>query len=442
MKGGKVESNIKYKFSKFNFFFKDKENKHILYNSSTGVLASLDDSNFRKLNEFIQGKNNGLDHKVLDNLIKTRFIIKDDIDELKEFKIAQAIRKFKTNELILNIIPTMDCNFRCRYCYQHDRNPQRMDQLIQDSIIRAVENRGNILSKLTVMWYGGEPLLTMDIIEHLSRNFMRLSKKHNFDYYANISTNGFLLSKDVIKKLLNYKVKEYQISFDGPPKTHNQRRIHKDGSPTFDRVFNNLKIFQEFKDDFQASIRIHFDTSNVDEINQLLEIFSRQFSDDRRFKIYFQHYHSMNEATIKKCGFGPPPAEKIPEIIMKLYRSAVEKGLNVSIPTRTTPRFFYCEAELNYYYLINYNGDILACVHTLDPKSKIGEVTQTGDLKISHEKRTPWLTKDPLEEEKCRKCNLLPLCSGGCAYQKVFHNNIKCLRIKPNFKKILNLLIQ
>lgn len=433
--------NTGYKFSRYNFFFEKSGDEYILYNSASGVIASLKAANLKKLQEFMQGKGNGLDQKLLNNLINARFIIKDDLDELLEFKIARAISKFKTNELILNIIPTMDCNFRCTYCYQDCKNSERMARIIQDNIVHAVEKRGNILNNLSVMWYGGEPTLTLDIIEYLSENFLRLSQKFNFNYYANISTNGFCLSKDVIRKLLNYHVKEYQISFDGAPEIHNQRRIHKEGIPTFDKIYNNVKIFQEFEDDFLVALRIHVDTSNVDSIGQLLEIFGRQFSKDKRFNVHFQHYHSMNQAVRERSGFAPPPAHEVPGIMMNLYRLAVDKGLNVTIPTRIKPRFFYCEAELNYYYLINYNGDILACCHTLDKKSKVGEITKTGDFKIFHEKRLPWLAKDPLDEGKCRKCKLLPLCSGGCAYQKVIHNNIKCLAIKPNFKKILNLLI-
>ncbi len=438
----------KYKFSKFNFIFKGKGEKYILYNSSSGVLAALSVSNFRKLNEFIKGKVGNFDGKLLNNLINARFILKDSIDELKEFKVARGIRKFKTNELILTIVPTMDCNFRCQYCYQDvsgnpkDRNPDRMSLKIQDRIVKAVEKRGNMINDLSVKWYGGEPLLSLDIIESLSENFIRLSKKFNFSYHSNMSTNGFLLTKGVIEKLLLYNVKKYQISFDGLPEIHNQRRIHKDGIPTFDRIYTNLKIFKEFRENFNVSIRVHFDKNNHDGLDRLIEMFGREFSNDKRFKVYFRPYHSIKRTILKKCGFETPHTNGASEITRELSKKAVNKNLNIQHPINIEPKFFYCTSELYHYFMINYNGDLFMCTNTLDKELKIGEVTNSGDFKIFQEKRTPWLARDPLEEEKCRKCNLLPLCAGGCVLTKIKSGKTECFNAKSNFKKILRLSIK
>lgn len=74
-------------------------------------------------------------------------------------------------------------------------------------------------------WYhSGEPLLAMDIIESMSVRIMEICKKAKRKYISDITTNGYLLSLDVFRKLLDLNVIEYQITIDGPKEIHDAKK--------------------------------------------------------------------------------------------------------------------------------------------------------------------------------------------------------------------------
>lgn len=52
-----------------------------------------------------------------------------------------------------------------------------MSEAIQEAIVKFVESEAPHLETFTVTWYGGEPLLALDIIENLSIKFVDICKK-------------------------------------------------------------------------------------------------------------------------------------------------------------------------------------------------------------------------------------------------------------------------
>ena len=54
---------------------------------------------------------------------------------------------------------------------------------------------------MRVEWFGGEPLLCMDVIENLSKHFIDICRKAHKGYTAAITTNGYLLDLETFRKL-------------------------------------------------------------------------------------------------------------------------------------------------------------------------------------------------------------------------------------------------
>ena len=69
----------------------------------------------------------------------------------------------------LTICPTMGCNFDCPYCFEN-HFPGVMTESVQDDVAglagRMLDEVG--AEKLLVIWFGGEPLLAVDVIARLS----------------------------------------------------------------------------------------------------------------------------------------------------------------------------------------------------------------------------------------------------------------------------------
>src|SRR5690606_20137919 len=135
-----------------------------------------------------------------------------------------------TNTLGLTICPTLNCNFRCTYCYQHHlKGVMRAD--VRNRIAAYVAASDG-LQDLHVTWFGGEPLLAMTVVEGLSERF--LAGPHR--YSASIVTNGSRLTPAHSRRLVELNVTRAQITLDGPRDLHDQRRPLAGGAPTFDAI--------------------------------------------------------------------------------------------------------------------------------------------------------------------------------------------------------------
>lgn len=75
--------------------------------------------------------------------------------------------------LHLIILPTEACNFRCVYCYETFKYNR-----IKAGVIEGIKNLISIripdLKYLHISWFGGEPLLTLDVIENISGHILTL----------------------------------------------------------------------------------------------------------------------------------------------------------------------------------------------------------------------------------------------------------------------------
>jgi uncharacterized protein len=90
-------------------------------------------------------------HITLQKLFREQaVIIPEEFDELGYFRQQHEQAKFvPTGMLSLTICPTLNCNFRCTYCYQHHPSGI-MTQEIQDRIVKYVRDYSPSLEKLFV----------------------------------------------------------------------------------------------------------------------------------------------------------------------------------------------------------------------------------------------------------------------------------------------------
>lgn len=90
--------------------------------------------------------------------------------------------------------------------------------------------------RLTVTWFGGEPLIATDVIEALSPRLISLAEERGCDYKAWVFTNGYLLDEDVVDLLLRCRVTNIHIPLDGVGATNDAtrrlQREHRDFGDT------------------------------------------------------------------------------------------------------------------------------------------------------------------------------------------------------------------
>jgi pyruvate formate lyase activating enzyme len=100
------------------------------------------------------------------------------------------------------IIWTVDCNFRCPFCYNKNLVFKKADLFSEQEILEMLKNRKKMLDAVVIS--GGEPLLQKDIEKFLI-------KVKKIGYLTKIDTNGTFPKK--LQKLIDEKLVDY-ISMD------------------------------------------------------------------------------------------------------------------------------------------------------------------------------------------------------------------------------------
>ena len=111
----------------------------------------------------------------------------------------------------LALFMTDDCNFNCHYCYQKKGNTY----VDKGTMKKAIDFFYPFLkNKCYFNFYGGEPLLAFDQIKFALDYIQSINKKKMKNIIFSMTTNGSLISDDVLSTLNLHKF-SLLLSFDG-----------------------------------------------------------------------------------------------------------------------------------------------------------------------------------------------------------------------------------
>lgn len=407
-----------WKESLYNFSYDlddvETGNSMLVYNARTNALAVMDKEH---RDMYIQYRDNGIgipDKEFAEQLKTGGYLLEDSVDEISILKENLFSDRYRTDYLSLTIAATSDCNFRCIYCYEKNSlKNSKMSPEKQDELMKYIESRMSSISNLSIVWYGGEPLLAMDVIESLSEKIIRLCGDNSVNYSASIVTNGYLLNPETAKKLDKYKVKHMQITIDGPEEIHNKRRPLAGGQGTFKTILKNVKDCKGYID--SISIRINVDIENANEINTLIAQISELKNGGGNVGFYLGFVEAHNDCYLEnKCMTAEAFSVKHYEFM---------KDNNVDF-MNAYPRIVsnYCGADRYLSYVIDYEGNIYKCWNDIGITDRIVGNTGSDDEKSGTYNTGlyyGYMHYAATEDEGCKHCNLLPICMGGCPYKRL-----------------------
>jgi len=157
-------------------------------------------------------------------------------------KAVQSYLAHTPRKMMLLVSQT--CNLRCVYCYAIESNFADTGRVMsleraQDAI-RFLEGRSGKRSCLTVTLFGGEPLVNFKMIRELVPWARRHTRSVGKRIHFTITTNGTLLSDEVIDFLIEHEF-SILISLDGPPAVQNLHRPNVRGRGSFGMVAPKVK---------------------------------------------------------------------------------------------------------------------------------------------------------------------------------------------------------
>jgi uncharacterized protein len=382
---------MSYKLSQYNILV-DAKDVCLLFNTLRGSLARIDNDKKDMVKKLLNTKKimkseNG---DLFDKFALGGFIIPAEFDELTYLKLSYFKAKFSTDLFQLVVIVTKECNFECIYCCENTDSTERFTEQRMDTLVKFIEPKVKRAKLMTVSWFGGEPLLTFDVIDKLTKGFISLCDMYSCKYIANVVTNGYLLTPDVSHNLPALKIERINVTLDGPRDIHNKRRMLKGGGKTYDVIISNIRYIINNNIPVAIGIRCNVDNENVDYLKDWLET----FPSDLKSKVTFGFSRVIPGGeencpghTRKKSSMNTVDSEAI---IPDLMDYALDKNFVLDLDIRS--KNVYCNHELSNYVVIGPDLSQIACSFVMN---KIGQISGNGSADVDLHKYVNWQSKDP-----------------------------------------------
>lgn len=405
------------KASYYNFFYPNGK-EIIAYNSFCNSLVQLTKEDYEEYTKAIgQNISEDMANPVTKELIRCGFLIEDSYDELSIIRHRMYQSRYTTGALGLTIAPTTCCNFRCVYCYEDKIHRDIvMDNSTQQAIIDYVRKCADKIDRMQVSWYGGEPLLALNIIEKLSDAFMDICKEKSVEYSASIVTNGYLLNRQTAQFLVDKKVQECQITIDGDQESHDKRRPHYSGKGTYDTIIRNIIDIDGILP--HVAIRVNTDKNNTDAVNKIIDIIKKH-----NLKSFFPYAAPVHDYGGDYC-VGECFSQKA--FIEYEYTNLMQIGNPEYIMAKyPLLRDNVCCADSMPGMIINADGNLYKCWQDIGNDS-----LSYGNIKedtINEMNEIMYLKDDPTRDPRCSECKMLPICMGGCPRQRRLGDQDSCI---------------
>lgn len=398
------------KSSLYNTFIKVTKDSTVIYNALVDkTIICKGDINAKNIlymstNMLIKLENEG-------------FIVPEDKNEY-QFYVSEA-RKAEDDNCSFHLLvnPTLNCNFKCWYCYE-SHIPSQMSEDIIERVKKLIDMLYDQGRNLTISFFGGEPMLYYNqVMIPILRHAYTESKRKSCEFNANMTSNGYLLNFDRVKDLLSYNFTGAQITLDGDREIHNSVRFHKAGADTFTKIVKNIHLM--VKVGMTVTLRINCTHENLDSVSRIPEAFCH-FTSEEKSRIRTDLHIVWQEGDHSD--------------LYQRMDSIVDTFNKNDMPAAKMEFRGFCYGDKRNSCVVNYNGDLYKCTAIdfhLTPRD--GYLSEDGSLfweNDSLEKRMASKFTNPI----CETCRIMPLCHGGCSKQSMLSRNY-CLHHQSDEEK-------
>jgi len=382
----------------------------ILFNTLTGAFCVFDEPTALRVQQLSQpARRNAIDQdsELAAFLAEKGFLVADNTDETDTVMERSRLGINDPNRLDVIVMPNMNCNLACVYCYE-SHHKSEMEEQTTERLLHWLEDMIPRFKVVLLSWFGGEPLLSYDTVVRVQRYVRHLCAINNVGFSSHMTTNAFLLSSERAEELANLDLLSYQVTLDGKGDVHNAMRPQRGGGASFDRIFENVCRLVAVNPKVRVTLRVNYNETNLDHISELLRTIpqdARSAMDVVFERIFGEQYAKFVDNM---------PMRRIGTTLEKLYDEAKTLGYSVTMNPLGPDKLTYCYADRRSMFLINYNGDVFKCtVDRFESKDRLGRLANEGEIIWEAGRLESWHGV-PTFEEKCHSCTFMPMCMGGC----------------------------
>ena len=270
-----------------------------LYDREKNKIISVSYEEYIALKNIIQGKPSEEDQKLLCGFQEKGFCRESRLQEIEHpatGKIQSIVEK-GLNQIVLQV--TQNCNLRCSYCaysgsyYNRKHSNKRMSK---ETALRAVDffmEHSSEIEDATIGFYGGEPLLEIDlireVISYVEENYPERKVRYN------LTTNLTLLTKEILDFFVEKNV-VIMISIDGPKEIQDRNRMFVSGTGSFSTVITKAEEIQKNSPDYFKQCMTNTVMSPGSDYEKVIDF----LDNDRLFGQLTSLYSLVNDVDIKE----------------------------------------------------------------------------------------------------------------------------------------------
>ena len=167
--------------------------------------------------------------------------------------------KKKIDNIIFTV--TQLCNYKCVMCRCWESKWSK-DCLTDEQLINSIKEFSEIYDVKDIILTGGEPLLRKNLLD-----IIKTCKKVGFN--VTLTTNGSLLNKNNIPKLIDTGLDVFSLSLDSlNPETHDEIRGVKGA---YDNVMQVIDTISKIDKKIHLSLVCTIMKHNIDEVPDMVE---------------------------------------------------------------------------------------------------------------------------------------------------------------------------
>ena len=405
------------KLSQFTVVVNDypKPDHHLLYHTLSLALIEVDKGGWNVLQTL--STDTPTDAEALaffQELEKQGFIVEESINEGERYLgyLNQSTSQ-PGGELSVTLLTNLQrCPLACSYCYQKGTHTgERLAGDLSEECLEFIKRHCLKLSveRLFISYYGSEPLSNPKAIFSTAAELQGFCRNQGIHFHFGMVTNGVLLTRKAVEKLLPLGFAQAQITVDGNQQTHDASRPFQSGKGTYSTIMKNLSRYAGL---IHTIVLCVLDESRIDAAYELIDTLAVEGYPQRQVQITFSPVTpTYDNGTVEAAQLSMDKAQmlmaekKMAVEIAKLSIYAAKRGLHDDL----RPKHTWCAMQRHdgRNITLDPSGKIYTCPTFIgrDKKYEAGHISgEIGGIDLV-------LKEQYVRSEQCLSCRYLPICA-------------------------------
>jgi uncharacterized protein len=341
--------------------------------------------------------------------------------------------------LLVPILPqiqvTLDCNYRCSYCFQNHDSCKVIDPGVAALILaKSARFNKSVMrggpATVEVYWHGGEPLLAGP---EFFREMLRVQLRFpSVTFHNRLQTNGSLLSGELAEFLVE---RQFQLGFslDGPPAINDlQRRFSGVGESAFDATWRGIQNFRRYAPKGRVPVIAVITRESAARAKEIYAFF-KEIEAQVQLDIYDLRCADLRSDHDGVLFRQAPSQDEVRDFLIELFdlwfhdperrvdfQELKDELDRVLEPERCFPNPVHKKRCSPARTIFNPDGIAFSCdQYVNDPATAIGDIRRDSVAAIMRKKAEVWeRIKQAIRPSPaamgCSRCEWGSSCAGGC----------------------------